>query len=355
MKMSEILGALKLRTHPFRPKADAAGQPFDDPDLLLKPLDPRLDPRLAEFYFDHYDWQGSIRQIRSGTFTNFPTQKEMVNRGPMMILITGADNTGRESLRNLILHEIGSQFGNPLLVKATLDTFNAAENIKLIATLFLSAYRREEALPPHALLRESFDEQAGEKDPGARNNYSTLFQLWRDDVLPACKRPLVLLAEGGDSHDLWRQIYESTSHLFRFVIVTTKNEPHANACYLGLSGKNRVLVKAKLLGQQWAREYLAARLADERPAAAAPDDLTPFSQEALNALYEPGIKFKPGDAIEWSIGWLNETFSAIVDSHVSALLDLVEKQGKVLEDLEPDELLIKADAVRAARNRLNQT
>jgi hypothetical protein len=82
----------------------------------------------------------------------------------------------------------------------------------------------------------------------------------------------------------------------------------------------------------------------------------PFSQTALDVLYEEGSTFKPGDQIEWSIGWLNETFSAVMDDHLATLdnrLQTLRQQGKDISDLPPAELLIGAEIVRAARRRLN--
>jgi hypothetical protein len=358
--MNQILEALKLRTHPFRPLVDSTGEPFLDADVLLKPLDPQRDPRLINFYFDHYDWQGSIGHIsKNSAFNNFPSRTDIQNHGPLITLITGSDNTGRESLRNLILYKIATQFGPPLTVRAALKSLNIADNIRTVATLFMYAYRRQEAQPTFQDLKAIFDEQAGEANVGVKDNYSTLFQIWREDVLPYCQRPLVLLVEDGDNHDLWRAIYDSTSELFQFIIVVTKNEPHANACYLGLSGKNRVLIKAQQLGQTRAHAYLEARLADERiGAGTAMGDVTPFSQEAFAVLYEHGTRFKPGDTIRWSIGWLNETFSAVLDDHLAKLSYRVEQlqlEGKDMTTLKQDELLIDAETVRATRQRLNQS
>jgi hypothetical protein len=358
--MIEILQALRLRTHPFRPLEDAAGQPFNDPDLLLKPLDPLQDARLKYFYFDHYLWQGSIRNISPNTaFVTFPTKAEMVNQGPLMVLISGSDNTGRESLRNLILHRIGTDFGPPVPIQATLAGLNHAQNIRSIAEIFLFTYNQYEPAPALAVLQPPFDGQTGQANVGAANNYSTLFQIWRNSVALSSKRPLVLLLDGTESHDLWRAVYDSTSHLFRFIIVMTKNEAHANACYTGLGGKNRVLIKAKPLGPQHAEEYLAARLASERvdpPGSQQP--LMPFSQNALEVLYEPGATFKKDDKVEWPIGWLNETFSAVMDDHLATLntrLKELRQLGHDVSDINPNELMIDAALVRAVRKRLYQS
>lgn len=355
--MADILSALNLRTHPFRPEKDALGNPFGDPEILLKPLDPASDPRLIDFYFDHYNWKGGIRDIsRTNVFVEFPKQTDLERDGPVMILITGSDTSGRKSLRNLILHKIALQFGAPMQVEYSLNGLNAADNIRSIATFFLFTYTQAQQQPTFALLKGPFDLQTGEGDIGSRENYSTLFQLWGRFIQPTYKLPIVLLLDRGDDHDLWRMIYESTSHLFRFIIVLTKDERHALACYNGLSTRNKVLINANLLGPGSARQYLATRLAAERVGAIDVDeDLMPFSETSLNALYEKGNRFKPGDVIEWSIGWLNETFSAVLDDHLTTLqnrLQILEQQGMDLSDVNQDELLIDPETVRAVRNRL---
>jgi hypothetical protein len=358
--MDTILNALRLRTHPFRPDVDATGAPFNDPDILLKPLDPLVDPRLMNFYFDHYNWLGTIRDISpTDGFVTFPNKAQLGNLGPMIVLITGSDNTGRESLRNLILHKIASEFGAPLTIPAVLTSLNISDNIRSVATIFLYNYNLHEPKPAMDQLQRPFDLQTGEADVGKRDNYSTLFQIWRTFIQPVCTRPMVLLVEGVGNHDLWRAIYNSTSHVFRFIIVMTKEEAHAMACYKGLEGKNRVLIKAKPLGQETTRAYLAKRLGDERlGAVAGAPDLTPFTPNAVNALFEEGSTYKEGDLIEWSIGWLNETFSAVLDDHIAALnqrLQALQQQGGDLADLTQGELLIGPETIRATRKRLNQS
>jgi hypothetical protein len=274
----------------------------------------------------------------------------------MIILISGSDNTGRESVRNLILHKIALLYGaKPLQVNATLSSLNIADNIRSVAYLFMHAYRRSaEETPAFADLKATYDDQTGEANIGARDNYSTLFQVWREDVKP-CKRPIVLLAEGGNNHDLWRAIYDSTAHLFRFIIVLTKDEHQANVCYNALHGKGRVFVKAKPLELMKAQNYLEMRLAEERDAAAnPPNNLMPFTKQALDALYEPGKMYKPGEPLAWSIGWLNETFSTVLDDHIKNLRLLLKEQGREVTDLKPHELLIGADTMRAVRERLDR-
>jgi hypothetical protein len=236
---------------------------------------------------------------------------------------------------------------------------NAAANLKTVATLFLYTYNREEQAPTMAELKGPFDLQTAEANAGMVESYSTLFQVWGQFVLAVNNRPLVLLVEGADNHDLWRTIYDSTSYVFKFIIVLTKNEPHANAAFNGMAGKHRVLIKTQRLGPQPARTYLAARLSAERIGPVAPpDDLKPFSQKAIEALYEEGSLFKPGDQIDWPIGWLNETFRTVMDTHLAVLdsrAKALEQQGSDISALSQDELLINADMVRAARKRINES
>jgi hypothetical protein len=358
--MTQLFQTLwSLRTHPFRPDADAQGQPFG-PDILLKPLDPHADQRLIDFYYDLYDWrQSSLIQglAKNVVFRRFPTEADLVDPKSLLILIAGEDNTGRESLRNLILHKIQAQTcSQPLVVEATLDSQNPAENVKTVARVFMNEYDLQETQPPFEELQRIYLRETREQGAGA-DTYSTLFQLWRPRVRKHCPRPIVLLLTSGDRYDNWQAIYNATRHLFNYIVVLTKNVPNAETCnkLVKAENKNVVLIKARRLELQEARAYLEARLAQERLAQVAPPDpLLPFADEALKALYEPGPSAKPSDIVRWDIGWLNKTFLRALDDHLTNLSTLAQQQSQRVEDLPPPQLVIGASAVRAARESLNQ-
>src|SRR5262245_61591385 len=103
----QVLAKLGLRTHPFWPDRDSAGKPM--PEMLWKKaLDPRLDLRLQQYYFDVYEWKESkdlVGPLGNGDLTTFPRRDDLADHGPALILISSREGqTGRTSLANLVLH-----------------------------------------------------------------------------------------------------------------------------------------------------------------------------------------------------------------------------------------------------------
>ena len=279
--MSEILKQWQLRTHPFSPRMDAKGEVYKDDtgaevdrSFWQQPLDPQIDSRFINFYFDFYDWQRSdlIQHIsRQTAFQKFTAVNALRDPKSLLIIIQGSDGTGRESLRNLILHKINEESGGsaPVCVEVELDSFNHGENIKQIARTFYDAYGNSSyQKPTGAELKVIYEEEKDAPNPGAETFYANLFRRLNTKVRSVSKTPRMVLllkgvlTSGGDSYDTWRVIYNSTSPLFQYIIVMTTREDQANTVHnlFRRDNKNVTLIKARELELNEARDYLQARL-----------------------------------------------------------------------------------------------
>jgi hypothetical protein len=356
--MEEILKLWNLRTHPFSPEENP---PFIHD--LLDPLDPRKDARLTKFYFDLYDWENSKRLVRliaqNQNAERFPRQNNLVDPKSLLMLLAGPDNTGRVSLRNLILHKIELQSGHkPLEVEVDLDGMDAAANVMRVATAFLDSYDlAAETKPTYEELNKVYDRERVQLNAGLRSFYSPLFQSWRRRV-QANPRPPVLLITGINDYESWRVIYNSTWHLFPFIIVLTTVQRDAVTCYnlLLAERKNVALIKSRELELDLARAYLQTRIgmALNNSAVQNVNQLEPFTDAALKDLYKRGPTAKPNEPVSFDIQWLNRTFQRGLDEHIERLKKVILELGpEGLQNLEPQKKLISPTNLRDARENLN--
>lgn len=371
--MSDILKQWKLRTHPFNPRLDAQGQAYKDDmgievgrEFWQKPLNPQIDPRFINFYFDFYDWQHSslIHQISTQkAFRKFPADTDLRDPKSLLIIIQGSDGTGRESLRNLILHKIKVESGGrgPVVVEVELDSFNHAENVKEIARNFYDVYGDSIYKDPtREQLKEVYDEEKDAPNPGAQTFYASMFKRLNTKVRAYRKdhRMVLLLkgvlTSGGDKYDTWRIVYNSTSSLFQYIIVMTTREDHANSIntLFRRDDKNVALIKARELELKDAREYLQARLAQERIAPVKDEErLLPFTEEALNELFKPGSAaektLEQESAVPFNIDMLKRTFLCALDYH------LYQLEKKDVQQLQSQDLLIGPGTILEVRRIIN--
>jgi len=332
---------------------------------LLQPLDPTKDERLVNFYYDFYNWTNSnlIQNIDSNSaFKMFPAQVDMTNLKSLMILIAGYNNSGRESLRNLIIHKIRCQAGNaPLLVEVDIPDRNHADNIKMIARSFNRAYKTAAlAAPSYEDLKTLYDEETAGRATGVDSFYSSLFQAIQTAIRGHCAVPVVLIVTGVNDYEVWRAIHNSTRYLFQFTIVLSSDVLNARTCnnLMKTDGRNVVLIESPKLGLASATNYLKNRLKSERIDKNNPvtnNQLGPFTTKALEALFAPSESAKETEQIEWEIGWLNRRLQAALDDHLTALQKIVDLNGeKVLATLNPQELLIDDHKIKATIERVNQ-
>lgn len=360
--MTDIFNKWNLRIHPFCPENDREGKPFKT-KFLLKPLKPQKDERLSRFYFDHYNWDKStiIQRIskdkKNKIFDKFPDVNDLENNSSTMVLITGSDsedNTGRESLNNLILHKIQKELEKfqikPLIVEVELLSKKQEENITTIAELFMAIYEDEEPEEKEKIkkLKKDYD-----KYKNKSINLSTFFQLWKRD-LRNYEKPIVLAVKKTvDSQDLWQEIHNQASDIFKFIVIIVTNEEYIDVCFNLLQKyiDNLALIKAQKLELEETRTYLMEILAQERVGNdRIPNQLFPFSEEALIALYKSGSTYIEGEIKSLSIGRLNKIFIATIDNKLEKLLEKLNKG----QDLTQDDLTIAEEDIFDASDEINK-
>ena len=354
--MPAELSIWKLRTHPFRRPLDPEGNPLPETSLFSS-LNPLEDQRLLRLYFNLYNWEKSelVSGISgNGVFDQFPDKTILNEAQGVLILISGEDAAGRESLQNLILHKISldNQNKKPVIVRATLDGFSQDSNIKSIGRTFIRQYLREGFNDPDkAELTELYKAETKEKSSGTKSLYSSLFFEFYESIKDYCDRPLVLLLSGGDHYDTWETVYTSTKSLFKYIVVVTNQEKYAESCVLHLSLNRAAVIKAQRLDITLTKLYLNNRLSAERTANLDPRfPLAPFGEEALKALFAPGSRPDPNpeNSVRLTIGRLNRILSRAIDLHLDELPKIAQQKNKPADQLELNETLISPDTIAIA-------
>jgi hypothetical protein len=356
--MSTVLNIWKLRTHPFRRPLDQQGNPLPE-TALFSSLNPLDDGRLLKLYFNLYNWDKSkiVHGISgNNVFDQFPDETILNSTKGVLILISGEDAAGRESLQNLILHKISIENQNkkPVIVRATLDGFSQDSNVKSIARSFIRQYLREGFTnPDKAELTELYKAETKEKSSGTSSLYANLFFEFYESIKDDCDRPLVLLVSGGDHYDTWETVYNSTRLLFKYIVVVTNQEKYAESCVNHLSIERAAVIKAQRLDINLTRLYLNARLSAERTASLDPRyPLAPFGDEALNALFAPGSQPDPRRSVRLTIGRLNKILSRAIDLHLDELPKIAQQNNKTADQLNLDETLISQNTITTAIGEL---
>src|ERR1051326_4587296 len=127
---------LGLRTQPFFPRCDAAGNPIA-PAALRSALDPHIDAAALKIYYDVYDWSDStfIRDLSPDTaLKKFPDVGSLPAKP--LILVSGGQSSGRDSLVNLINHKIKLVHGvEPFVMRSKL-AINNKDSVRVLANNF---------------------------------------------------------------------------------------------------------------------------------------------------------------------------------------------------------------------------
>src|SRR5262245_3691359 len=95
----------KLRNDPFYPEVGNDGQPLRK-EAFESTLNPLIDERVRPLYFDVYDWTSSelLRDLTADRDIQvFPTPRTLRGNSALMVIVSGAMETGLDSLVNLIL------------------------------------------------------------------------------------------------------------------------------------------------------------------------------------------------------------------------------------------------------------
>jgi len=345
-----------LRSHPFG-------------DMYEAPLDPRTNPAHVSCYFDLYDWERSpLLQKVSPTkgLAIFPDDKAFANSGSMLLLIAGSNQTGRESLRNLILHKVAQDTPAPdkppIVTELELEEGDRAEAIRQIAETFMYTYSdiNGETKPARADLEKILEKATATRSTSDQSYYAATFQLWRQLTRPHCRKPLVLAVRGVYLYNTLRVVFNSTRHLFKFVIVTTDDPSNAESCRKLLADEKRNvgLIESIKLDRAKAAEYVYSRLFAERLKGSPYDarSLVPFSGEALDALYDEGPTLGPGENITWHVEFLYRTLRLALDAQLAALEARKQRDGiDALQHLALKDRIIGAEQIRQACKAIHKT
>jgi hypothetical protein len=348
-----------LRTHPFSPTVDSTGTALNF-DVFASSLDPQTDPRVLSYYFDVYDWArfgagAKLKSLLDAAAAVPATSWLPISNGPLLILIVGADNTGRESLANLLVHVIGRQRPGTALFDVELADVANEGNVLTIAQYFVYSYSLPAPAPTQAEIAQVFE--AVSKNPviGTDTAYHNLFQIWKARIALRTDPPLALVLRGKVNRDTWRVVYNSTSSLFPATIVLTHQEDYAEGCFRSLrrEGRNVLLIKSQFLDRSLTTAYVEWRLAGEREKGALQNALSPFTAEALEALYERGTRAGDTASIAFPIGFVNRTLSRAMDDKLAELTSSGGISTKTSTQAQREQLLIGEQEIRSARNALN--
>ena len=354
-----ILKKLNLRTSPFSPEVGTDDKPIL-PRLFLRNLDPRKDRRLLKYYFDFYDLKNG--KILGGLtpeegIKNFPLCDEVDHAAPILFLISGTSQTGRSSLINLILFKIEDIFQVvPITVDAVLSSFNKAQNTKELARLFITTYTSEQPKPDSKLLWEIYERETKEDSSGSQTPYSTLFKSLNIFIRKECDRPIVFLIKGCDHYDLWSCTYDSTMGLANYLIVETSKKADAETCHNILTGEQKRVahIFAPKLKNEQVCKFILDRLSLGR-LIPSEKSLVPFTNEAIDILFERNPDTICTEPLEWPIGWVQASLSRVFQEHMDTLCRLVEEKGQaVLDSLPPEKLYVDKNKMWEVRQRMNK-
>lgn len=345
-----------LRTHPFSPTSDETGAPIEY-DIFASPLNPQADSRALSYYFDVYDWQrfevvAGLKPLLDAAHPGRTGGSFLkITAKPLLLIISGFDNTGRESLLNLLMHLLGKQYPGIVPFEVELADVAHEGNVLTVAQFFLASYGLIPPAPQQSELAQLYDTVTKNPIIGTETVYHNLFQIWKARISPRSKAIFALVLRGKVNRDSWRVIYNSTSSLFPISFVLTHQEDYALACFNALrrEGRNVVLIKSRFLDKANASSYLQSRLDCEREAQRPPASLAPFTEEALEALYEKGSRADAGIPISFPVGLVTKTFRRALDDKLAQLAAIPVATLHSGDE----QLLIRGAEIRAARNALN--
>jgi len=369
MTMDEIW---KLLTDPFYPHLGQDGQALPR-EALERDLRPLVDKRVLPIYFDVYDWTSSALLCGlspKDALSTFPTARTLPSDAALLVIISGARQTGSDSLANLILYKLSCQTERKLLeCEVALETRDRARNTAAVARAIIDAV---DGLldgpdpPPNTQtivdrMRNRYDRSRKEHEVQKDATYSDVFNFFSKVMAPLNKVLAIKITQGGD-HDSWARILESVNKCASYVIVTTPEPAYAKTCYEALStrGQNVTWIRTRPLGLAKARDFVKSRLDYARKlAGAAPspiDDIFPFSSESIAALYEPGAAAAGrGGPVEFPVGWIRQTlFKALADKKDSLDRIRAGTTTAAISSIDPRQTTIGAADVARARDALNR-
>lgn len=360
--MNDILARIwNLRTHPFQPCCDWDGLEID-PRITQNSLDPQREPRLLRFYFDGYGWENSqfIKNLSDDQiFHKFPDIDQLVmNNETLLVLLSGHQYTGKRSLQNRILYAIKRKVKDAIVIRTKIGSQSSDSILSSLARRIIRDITHQEPKIDKDALKDIYQEEYKELERDL-NAYSNLFEGIRDIVREKTDRPIVLIPEEANHYQVWESIFDATEGLVNIIIVKTSRDSFANTCAssLRLKDKNATHIRAYRLDLKATREFLKKRLEilrlEPQPNEGLPD-ITPFTDDALAALFEMGSK-PDNRRIDFNLRELNRRFCEAVDGQIRALEEEVERNGfPGLETLDAQKFLINPDRIYEACDQANR-
>jgi hypothetical protein len=334
--MNTAFNALRLKTNPFSPERMEDGQLIRF-DYTAGPLTPEINPHHLQYYFDIYDWSDT-QQVGNigpdGRLVNFPTQ---VGRPGIIVVISGFAGTGRTSLINLLLYEIKNRASStPIITKYPIkitsnrrqDAMNFADNFMRTVAKFTASSRKRDIKNLPKKMTSTFEKWKANSSPDETNADYLFQQLALDveDTLPDI--PIVFSLDATDymnTPDTWRPTCTMLRYLANYIVLSLSNRDHALYIRNSLLRNNFqvVWIDAPRVDIPRAKRFLTQRLAAERQGAAAlGEELLPFTDEAINALFASTSGGQPvPQSISVTIKKLKGAFDKKINDIVAVLAD----------------------------------
>ena len=296
------------------------------------PLDPRANPATLSATLTSRKWEKSpvLQRISCDNVLEvFPDDKALDAAGSMLVLIAGANQTGKESLRNPILHKLerdGAAAGVPPIVtelelrqRRRSGRQHPADRHHVRLTLHEGAGL---ALPARADLEQILEKATNRRSAS-------------DNGLLRGRLPAVAPVDPAQVQAAARALGErrlpqhASGHLqLDASSLQGDRDPHGRPDQRRRAAGSRwldekrsvVLIESSKLGHadvERARAPPSQRGAPSRLGFDAAS-LFPLSADALDALYDKGPTFAAGDEIRWHLDFVNSTLRRAIDDHVSA-------------------------------------
>jgi hypothetical protein len=360
---TEVLASFGLRTSPFAPSIGRNGQPIA-PGLFDRALDPTVTPDVLAYYFDFYEWgKGPIKGISGNSiFEQFPPHGGSQST---LVLVSGNSRSGRKSIVNRIIKKIAvddelAAPGEkpPLVVPVTFLDKDRDENIGAVAELLVTMFEIEHPGAVADILRKQLSAATAQKTMTA---YAGFFQKYKLFTPPVTRRSVVFrVTADKEDFNSWAAAYAATRTIARCTIVETGSPGEADATVnLIRSGSDSaavVHIRAAQLKHDTAREYISARIKDERTTSpTAPHgngDIAPFTDAAVAELFAPT---KEGHVVGLPIGRVRKTLNLAMERHIAKIKKEWERQGAAgVAALPPNELSIGKSDMRLVCDLISQ-
>jgi hypothetical protein len=356
-----------LRTHPFSPSCDPLGR-----DLTFdasRSLDPSDHDRLLHLYFDIYNWDQSknICQLSPTTgLSKFPNLENLVrDNDTQVVIISGRDTSGVQSMVNLIKYKAKQSNGEPPLM------FSAPINIhhetslgqmyagwsQTIVQFFLDTYRFTGGNKEnYDSLKEIFDE---EKESLEKN--SSLYLNLPQRIINIFryrhkKRPIVFMIDFNQdlSYEHWSKISEIVNKFVNLLIITSRDPINASSFYSSMHKKIEVVhIETSMLNLNKTRKYITKRLELYR-VNKKPSGIVPFSEAALQRLFDE-TETTGNTQPTHTIGWLNKRMRMAIDKQIQILTKYSQENDVTEISRYPENMItIQQELMEQLNSEINQ-